>query len=832
MSRLAWLLLSLALVLVGAGRAAPIELEVWEYPRFSEGESQDRYAWIRRLLARYQAENPGVRVRLTELTWKAGGDKLRIALFAGRPPDIVGGALDPALVAKDQLEPIDAYLRPEDRADYLPGALDGFRVGDQIFGWPWCRKGDYLFVNLDALEAAGAALPEDGRWRGGSFPDVAGRLAAQRARSREAPFPMGLALAPGKSAELALLLAPGRELVGPDGSFRFAGPGAARALSYLARLRRDGWIPPDSPGWAAKDLWLAFTRNQSVAMAPFGLWAVKGLEKQATFRWTLAELPESGAGPGLRPAVTVGYMVLRRPGRTPAQTAAAQALARYLAGPVGQAELRAYGQFPTRASVGDLYPEDPAMSRAARLLDGALPLPSHPAWGRLEEILKRSVQGYLAEAPASQPGASAPALDPGGLEVDPARDATLAEIEARATEALRPPPPPVRAPAWYQGLVWLLGLGALALGAGLARGLAAGGLAPVLLAAPALAVLGLFLLVPAAQGFLMAVRQVDPGSTAFEGWVGLDNFRRSLASPAFRAGCANTLLYAAVVVPGNLLAGLVLATWIHPLAKRWRSAFRGAFYLPGVASVVTMAIVWRYLLDQKVGLVNRVLHLGGGLPSRAVQWALPALERVPLALAVTLGALVVGTVWLQLASGGREPTRRRVQRDLAVLVVAGLALLWVALGAGPWPDAAVDLPWLTSPDLSFWSVMLMVLVRGPGGGLLVFLAALEAVDGSLMEAAEVDGAGPLQRFYHVILPALAPTTFFLAVTGVIDSFQAFGPVFLLTDGGPQYSSTVVVHRMYLAAFRDLDFGAAAAQGTLLFVVVALIGAMQAAARRG
>jgi ABC-type sugar transport system permease subunit/maltose-binding protein MalE len=828
MSRRALLLLLWAVVAAGVGA---VELEVWEYPRFSEPGSQDRYAWMRRLLERYQRENPEVKVRLTELTWKAGGDKLRIALFAGRPPDVVGGALDPALVAKDQLEPIDDFLTGEDRADYLPGALDGFRVGGKVYGWPWCRKGDYLYLNADAFEAAGAALPRDGQWTAEGFAEACRRLAARQGSDADAPYPLGLALAPGKSPELGLLLAPGRELLGLDGTYRFSGDGAAQALSRLARWRREGWIPEASPGWAAKDLWLAFTRNQSVAMAPFGLWGVKGLQKQATFRWELAALPPGVDGPALRPAVTVGYMVLRRPGRTAEETAAAQALARYLAGPVGQQELRTYGQFPTRASVGDLYADDAAMSRAARLLDGALPLPAHAAWGRLEEAFKREVQGYLSEAPAAEPGAAAPTVGAGGIPEDPARDATLKELEARARQMLTPPPEPVRAPLWYQVLVWILGLAALGAGLALARALAQGGLAPVLLAAPALSVLGLFLLVPAAQGFLMAVRQVAPGSSAFDGWVGLDNFQRSFMSPAFRAGCANTVLYAAVVVPGNLLAGLVLASWIHPMAKRWRSAFRGAFYLPGVASVVAMAIVWRYLLDQKVGLVNRLLHLGGGLPSRVVQWFLPALERVPLALGVTLGALVLGSLWLYLSGGGREPARRRLQRDLGVVAVAGLSLLWVLLGAGPWPEKVVELPWLTSPDLSFWSVMLMVLVRGPGGGLLVFLAALEAVDPELMEAAEVDGASAMQRFYHVTLPALAPTTFFLAVTGVIDSFQAFGPVFLLTDGGPQYSSTVVVHRMYLAAFRDLDFGAAAAQGTLLFLAVALIGAVQAASRR-
>jgi len=242
-----------------------------------------------------------------------------------------------------------------------------------------------------------------------------------------------------------------------------------------------------------------------------------------------------------------------------------------------------------------------------------------------------------------------------------------------------------------------------------------------------------------------------------------------------------------------------------------------------------MAIVWRQLLDEQSGLFNRVL---GGLPALGglVQAMVPCLARVPMALAGVLAVAVLATLVARRPGGAREPTRRRLQRDLWVLAAAGLGLVYVLAGVSTPTGSPAPVPWLTSSQLSFWSVLLMVLVRGPGGALLVYLAALEAVDPQLYEAAEVDGAGPLSRLYHVTLPCLAPTTFFLAVTGVIDSFQAFGPVFLLTDGGPGLSSTVVVHRMFLAAFRDLDFGLAAAQGALLFVVVALVGAAQASAQ--
>lgn len=791
--------------------AEPIDLEVWEFPRISSAEApHDRYSWFRELLAVYRREHPEVRIRFTELTWKAGGEKLRIALFAGRPPDIVSGALDPRLIRSGLVDPVDSYLGAEDLADYLPGALEAFQVDGETYAWPWCRTGDFLFLNLELFRAAGLEPPPDGVFTREGFEEACRVLAEARREGRSRAHPLGLALSPGKSAELSLVLEREQPLLDNRGGFAFRGPGAVASLERLRRWHRDGILPPSAPGWNPKDLWLSLTRDQSVAMAPFGLWAVRGLEKQASFPFALAALPPGVRGESLRPAATVGYMVLRRPGRSPDQTRAAHQLARFLSGPAGQAYLGSYGQFPTRASVGDLYPGRPAMQRAARLLALSSPLPAHPAWGSVEEAFKRRLQSYL-------------------LEEEPT-DQSLERLEAQVAPLLAEVDATHPAPLWFRLLCLALGALACVLLLLLGRNLAREGVAPLLLAAPALACLGLFLLVPAVQGFLLAFREVEPGAGFFQGWVGMGQFGRALADEGFRVGCRNTLLYAAVVVPGNLLIGLVLAACIHPLAGKLRAVFRGAFYLPGVASVVAMAIVWRQLLDERVGLINRALA-GEGWLGWLVRSLLPCLERLPTALLVLGATVLLATLWMHRGGGSHRPSLRRLERDLLVLGVAGVVLLWVLAGFSPGAGAGEPIAWLTSKKLSFYSVLLMVLVRGPGGGLLVYLAALESIDPALYQAAEVDGANVFQRFYHVTLPFLAPTTFFLAVTGVIDSFQAFGPIFLLTDGGPGFSSTVVVHRMFLSAFRDLDFGLAAAQGAMLFVAVACVGAVQTMARR-
>ena len=76
------------------------------------------------------------------------------------------------------------------------------------------------------------------------------------------------------------------------------------------------------------------------------------------------------------------------------------------------------------------------------------------------------------------------------------------------------------------------------------------------------------------------------------------------------------------------------------------------------------------------------------------------------------------------------------------------------------------------------------------------------------------------------MPLLAPTTLFLMMTMTIDSFQVFAQVLMLTDGGPGTSSTVLVHRIYTSAFRDLDFGGASAMALVLFAMIAAVSVVQ------
>ena len=142
------------------------------------------------------------------------------------------------------------------------------------------------------------------------------------------------------------------------------------------------------------------------------------------------------------------------------------------------------------------------------------------------------------------------------------------------------------------------------------------------------------------------------------------------------------------------------------------------------------------------------------------------------------------------------------------------------------------LPWLTSSAWSMWSIILMSLLTPPGGGIIYYLAAMGSIPKDLYEAADIDGASGLQKWWRITLPLLKPTTFYLTILATIASFQVFTSVLILTNGGPGHSSRTLVTLIYDTAFRDADFGYASAQGVVLFFMIMVVAVFQYRFLRG
>ena len=224
-------------------------------------------------------------------------------------------------------------------------------------------------------------------------------------------------------------------------------------------------------------------------------------------------------------------------------------------------------------------------------------------------------------------------------------------------------------------------------------------------------------------------------------FTGLDNYRTLLLDGEWWTAIRNTVVFTLHVPFAMAVAlGLALLTRGSRRAVRWA---RLALFLPGITSVVAIAVVWKWLLDDGYGLVNRALE-GVGLDS---------------------------------------------------------------------------VPWLTSPDTALVTLMAISVWMVVGYQMVVFQAGLAAIPRDWYDAARVDGAGPLQRFRHITLPGLRHTLFFVLVTSVIGSFQVFGLVYVMTEGGPLGATDVAVYHIYREAWEFLRFGNAAAMSWILFAVV-------------
>jgi len=247
--------------------------------------------------------------------------------------------------------------------------------------------------------------------------------------------------------------------------------------------------------------------------------------------------------------------------------------------------------------------------------------------------------------------------------------------------------------------------------------------------------------------------------------IGWDNYRR-LADELFHGGAFglavwNTFYYAALSVPLSIALGVVLAVMLS-WNVRGQSIYRTLLFLPSVVPTVATAVLWMWLLDPQEGLVNYVLGWFGAPPQG----------------------------WFN------------------------------SVRQAAWP------PDWTAGEIAFGSKDALVLMSlwGVGNFMIIYLAALGDIPQSLYEAAELDGAGAMRRFWHITLPMLSPVIFFNLVMGLIQAVQAFTQVYLVSDGqgSPAGSTLLLSLHLFLSAFKQLDMGYASAMAWILFVLVLLV----------
>ena len=137
-----------------------------------------------------------------------------------------------------------------------------------------------------------------------------------------------------------------------------------------------------------------------------------------------------------------------------------------------------------------------------------------------------------------------------------------------------------------------------------------------------------------------------------------------------------------------------------------------------------------------------------------------------------------------------------------------------------------NINWLGDPKYALGCIIMILLTTSVGQPIVLYVSALDNVDKSLVEAAEVDGATRLQTFWRIKWPQIMPTTLYILVITTINSFQCFALIQLLTSGGPNNSTMTIMYYIYYNAFKLAKYGYGNAMGVILAIIIAILSALQ------
>jgi len=220
----------------------------------------------------------------------------------------------------------------------------------------------------------------------------------------------------------------------------------------------------------------------------------------------------------------------------------------------------------------------------------------------------------------------------------------------------------------------------------------------------------------------------------------------------------NTFVFSLLVVPLSVIPALLLANLLNTKLPGMKF-FRAVYFLPSIAAVVGVALIWQWLYNAAVGYIN---------------------------YAITSAVILINSI-------------------------PGVVL------------ADPQIRWLSDTRTALLAVVIMSAWQWIGFNTVLFLAGLQNIPGELYEAAIVDGAGRWAKFWNITIPLLAPTTFFVVTTAIIQALQLFEQVYVLIPteppGGPNNATLSLVLYLYQKGFQRFDQGYASAVAWFLFVVI-------------
>lgn len=252
------------------------------------------------------------------------------------------------------------------------------------------------------------------------------------------------------------------------------------------------------------------------------------------------------------------------------------------------------------------------------------------------------------------------------------------------------------------------------------------------------AVLGTLIFIVIPVFFSFSLSFVDWDLLSPMKFVGLSNFKDVLTDSTFVQVLINTFVFAIASSVFAVIIPLVLACILNTKI-RGRNFYKTAYFLPFITPMIVIAIVWQWVFDPNIGLLNQILHTH-------IKWLYDVRFAMP--------ALITVSVWKLI-----------------------------------------------------------------GYNMIIFLSGLSTINQEVLEAAKIDGANSWQVFKNVTVPLLSPTIFFVIVITSISSFQVFDLIYVMTQGGPDNSTMVLVYSIYKYAFEYFDVGKASAIAYILFAII-------------
>lgn len=200
---------------------------------------------------------------------------------------------------------------------------------------------------------------------------------------------------------------------------------------------------------------------------------------------------------------------------------------------------------------------------------------------------------------------------------------------------------------------------------------------------------------------------------------------------------------------------------------------------------------------------------------------------------VTLALALVLAVVIDRFCIAKLPIRLAMFMPYISNVVA-ISIVWIMMYSpwGPFTQIVklfgVENPpqWLGDYNWSLPAVIIVTIWSNVGYAVMIYTSAIQSLPQDVYEAADMDGAGEVRKFFKLTIPFLSPTTFFLVITTLISSFQVFAPIQLMTRGGPGSSSSVLVYYIYLSAFRYYKMGYATSMAWILFILLFIVTLFQ------